>query len=123
MRGSRKLLAIGWFVATLLLAFYPGVAHTAPGLSSLCAQYADLSVGELHGEYNSVVEFHDNLRAKISSTLQGSALTEFTRSDDQWCNSRQEAILSAFLNKDKQAIINVIILENLRNGTLLEKLP
>lgn len=123
MRRSRKLLAIGWFVATLLLASYPGVAHTVPGLTSLYTQYADLSVEELHGEYNSVVEFHDNLRAKISSTLQEPALSEFTRSDDQWCNSRQEAILSAFLNKDKQAIIKVIVLENLRNGTLLEKLP
>jgi len=123
MKRSRKLLAIGWCLAALLLAFYPVSGYTAPELSFLYRQYSDLSIERLLGEYNSAVDFHDNLRAKIIKNLQEPALTEFIKSDDQWCNSRQEDFQNASANKDKQAMIEMIVLENLRNGTLLEKIP
>lgn len=123
MKKSKKLLAIGWFLAALLLAFYPVSGYTAPELAFLYRQYTDLSVEQLLGEYNSAVDFHDSLRAKIINNLKEPALTEFISSDDQWCSSRQEEFQNAAANKDKQAIIEMIVLENLRNGTLLEKIP
>ena len=123
MKKSKKLLVIGWCLATLLLAFYPVSGYTAPELAFLYRQYNELSIERLLGEYNSAVDFHDNLRAKIIKNLQEPALTEFIKSDDQWCSSREEDFQNASANKDKQAIIEMIVLENLRNGTLLEKIP
>lgn len=119
----KRFAAIGWFLATLLLAFYPVSGYTAPELSYLYRQYTDLSVEQLLGEYNSAVDFHDSLRAKIINNLKEPALTEFIKSDDQWCSSRQEDFQNATAKGDKQAIIEMIVLENLRNGTLLEKIP
>lgn len=119
----KRLAAIGWCLATLLLAFYPVSGYTAPELAFLYRQYTDLSVERLLGEYNSAVDFHDNLRAKIIKNLQEPALSEFIKTDDQWCASRQEEFQNVSAKKDKQGIIELIVLENLRNGTLLEKIP
>ena len=123
MKRNKRFLAIGWCLATLLLAFYPVSGYTAPELAFLYRQYTDLSVEQLLREYNSAVDFHNNLRAKITNNLKEPALTEFIKSDDQWCSSRQEAFQNASAKRDKQVIIELIVLENLRNGTLLEKIP
>ena len=119
----KRFAAIGWFLAALLLAFYPVSGYTAPELAFLYRQYTDLSVEQLLEEYNSAVDFHDSLRAKIINNLKEPALTEFIKSDDQWCSSRQEEFQNATAKGDKQVIIEMIVLENLRNGTLLEKIP
>lgn len=118
----KRFVTIGWCITTLLV-FCSTVVYAEPKLSPLYKQYENLSLEQLLGEFNSAVDFHDNLRTKIIKNFSGVALINFIKSDDWWCNNRQKEIQNAVATKNHQAIVELIVLENLRNGVLLEKNP
>jgi hypothetical protein len=118
----KSIVLIGWCAATLLIFCGTGVS-AEPRFSPLYKQYENLSFEQLLGEFNSAVDFHDNLRAKITKNLTGKALEDFIKSDDWWCNNRQKELQIATNTWNDQALVELIVLENLRNGVLLEKIP
>lgn len=125
MTLKKKIKNIGtilWLCAALLATHQQSIG-AEPSLSPLYKNYEGFSIEQLLGVYNSAVGYHDNLRAQITKTLREPELTRFIDSDDWWCSNRQKEFENAVATKNHQAIVELIVLENLRNGILLEKIP
>lgn len=80
-----------------------------------------MSFEQLMGEYNDAVELHDSIRAKTVAQLPKEAAEAYVKQDDEWCKVRNVAWTQAMTSHSREVLINIVVLEYLRCGTMLEK--
>ncbi len=110
-----------WFVAALLLPCLPlfSIELSTGAVEALQEAYSKLTFEQLLGEYNGVIEYRDELRAKFETQLpEGPHKREIISNDDMWCSERQKAWEAATQNQDTEELSRIIILEYLRCGEM-----
>lgn len=110
---------VGWCIAALLL-FNISLFGADP-LDELYNRCKNKSFGELQGEYNTVVGYHDDLRAKVYLTMPKTITDLFGTEDDAWCEQRQAAWAMASAIQDREALWEIVLLEYLRCNAIKEK--
>ncbi len=111
----------GWFIAALL--FFTSFVFAGDPVQDLLDRYSKYTFEQLMGEYNTVVELHDNTRANIENYMKDSALKRtIIQQDDFWCAKRQQGWENAIKTENKQELSTIIVLEYLRCGEMKEKL-
>jgi len=110
---------VGWCIAALLLLNIS--LFGADPLDELYNRCKNKSFGELQGEYNTVVGYHDDLRAKVYLTMPKTITDLFGTEDDAWCEQRQAAWAMASATQDRQALWEIVLLEYLRCNAIKEK--
>jgi hypothetical protein len=110
---------VGWCIAALLLLNV--CLFGADPLDELYNRCKYKSFGELQGEYNTVVGYHDDLRAKVYLTMPKSITDLFGTEDDAWCEQRQAAWAMASAIQDREALWEIVLLEYLRCNAIKEK--
>jgi len=110
----------GWLVAALLLLCSSIFAQDP--VQNLFNKFSKYSFEELMGEYNQVVELHDNTRADIENNMKdGLEKSTILKQDDNWCKQRQEAWENAIKSQNREELYVLIVLEYLRVGEMKEK--
>ena len=118
-KKNNLIKVVGWFIAILLLLNVS--LFGADPLDELYNRCKNKSFGELQGEYNTVVGYHDDLRAKVYLTMPKSITDLFGTEDDAWCEQRQAVWAVASATQDRQALWEIVLLEYLRCNAIKEK--
>ena len=118
-KKNNLIKVVGWFIAILLLLNV--CLFGADPLDELYNRCKNKSFGELQGEYNTVVGYHDDLRAKVYLTMPKSITDLFGTEDDAWCEQRQAVWAVASATQDRQALWEIVLLEYLRCNAIKEK--
>jgi hypothetical protein len=116
---KNNIVIAGWFVAVLL--FLATSLFGAYTTDDLYKKYAFMSFDQLMGEYNDAVELHDSIRARTIAQLPKDTVEAYIKQDDEWCRGRNVAWTQAMTSHSSEVLINIVVLEYLRCGTMLEK--
>ena len=118
---SVVMVVAGWVALTPL--FCPTVQGYSDNLIPLYQPYYHQTIPQLIEDYNKVVAFHYKLRVRLANQLTGEELQTFFLTDNTWIEQRDKDYNLAVFNRNCPALIHVIVLQNLRNGKILEKYP
>ena len=119
MKKNNKMA--GGFIAALL--FFTSIVFAGDPVQDLFDRYSNYTFEQLMGEYNTVIELHDNTRADIENYMKDSTLkSTIIQQDDFWCAKRQQGWENAIKTENKQELSTIIVLEYLRCGEMKEKL-
>jgi len=116
---KNSIVIAGWLMAVLL--FSTIALFGADTTDNLYQKYAYMSFNQLMGEYNDAVELHDSLRARTIAQLPKDTVDAYIEQDDGWCRERNVAWTQAMTSHSSEGLINIVVLEYLRCGTMLEK--
>jgi hypothetical protein len=119
LKKNNHSKVVGWCIAVLLLLNV--CLFGADQLDELYNRCKNKSFGELQGEYNTVVGYHDDLRSKVILTMPKTVADLFSTEDDAWCEQRQVAWAKASATQDRQALWEIVLLEYLRCNAIKEK--
>lgn len=121
MKRKNKNKTVGWLIAALLFFSSALFAGTDP-VQELFQKYSTYTFEQLMGEYNTVVELHDDIRASIENYMKdGSDKKAIISQDDIWCSQRQASWERAIKSGNRQELSTIIVLEYLRCGEMREK--
>ena len=120
-KRKNKNNTVGWLLAALLFLSSALFAGTDP-VQELFQKYATYTFEQLMGEYNTVVELHDDIRANIENYMKpGPDKKAIIEQDNNWCSQRQAAWENAIKNRNRQELSTIIVLEYLRSEEMREK--